>query len=112
MRVIEIQGTGGPEMLRVAERPDPVPGPGEVVVDVHAASVNAADWKVRRGSAILNPEFPHVPGRDFSGVVGAAGAVSRDRRRGFRRLPPRHRGRLCRKDPDRRRVRHAKARRL
>lgn len=73
MRVIEIQGTGGPEMLRVAERPDPVPGPGEVVVDVHAASVNAADWKVRRGSAILDPRFPHVPGRDFSGVVGAVG---------------------------------------
>lgn len=73
MRVIEIEGTGGPEVLRMAERPDPRPGAGEVVVDIHAASINAADWKVRRGSAILDPEFPHVPGRDFSGVVSSVG---------------------------------------
>jgi NADPH:quinone reductase-like Zn-dependent oxidoreductase len=74
MRVIEIQGFGGPELMRVVERPDPVPGAGEVIVDILAASVNAADWKVRRGSAIMKINLPHVPGRDFSGVVSAVGA--------------------------------------
>ncbi len=42
---------GGAEVLRLGETPDPVAGPGEVVVDVHAASVNAADYKVRLGGA-------------------------------------------------------------
>jgi NADPH:quinone reductase-like Zn-dependent oxidoreductase len=50
--------------------PDPVAAPGEVVIDVHAASVNAADWKVRTGQ--YEPaKFPLILGRDFSGVVGA-----------------------------------------
>ena len=42
-------GHGGPEVLHLADVPDPVAGPGEVVVDIHAASVNAADYKVRLG---------------------------------------------------------------
>lgn len=59
---------GGPEVLEYGELPDPVPAAGEVLIDVHAASVNAADWKMRRGG--YGPQaFPHVPGRDFSGVV-------------------------------------------
>ena len=51
-------------------------GPGEVVVDVHAATVNAADWKFRAGEYArhANMKFPQVPGRDFSGVVSAVGA--------------------------------------
>lgn len=65
---------GGPEVLEYGELPDPVPGPGEVLVDVHAASVNAADWKMRAGSYAAAPRLPHVPGRDFSGVVAAGGA--------------------------------------
>jgi NADPH:quinone reductase-like Zn-dependent oxidoreductase len=45
-----------------------------VLVDVHAASVNGADWKVRAGSYAPITTFPYVPGRDFSGVVSALGA--------------------------------------
>lgn len=60
---------GGPEVLEYADLPDPVPGPGEVLVEVHAASVNAADWKMRRGEYGPDVGFPHVLGRDFSGVV-------------------------------------------
>jgi NADPH:quinone reductase-like Zn-dependent oxidoreductase len=60
---------GGPEVLEYAELPDPAPATGEVLVDIHAASVNAADWKVRAGQYGAAIEFPHVPGRDFSGVV-------------------------------------------
>src|SRR5215471_11865071 len=58
---------GGPEVLQYGDMPDPV-------VDVYAASVNGADWKVRAGSYYTPiPRFPYVPGRDFSGVVAALG---------------------------------------
>ena len=60
---------GGPEVLEYGELPDPVPAEGEVVVDIHAASVNAADWKMRLGEYGAKVAFPHVPGRDFSGVI-------------------------------------------
>jgi NADPH:quinone reductase-like Zn-dependent oxidoreductase len=53
--------------------PDPVAGPGEVVVDIHAASINAADWKVRSGDYSRVENFPYVLGRDFSGVIAAIG---------------------------------------
>ena len=65
---------GGPENLVLDDAPDPVAGPGEVVVDVHAASVNAADYKVRLGSYDSKLVFPYILGRDFSGVVSALGA--------------------------------------
>jgi NADPH:quinone reductase-like Zn-dependent oxidoreductase len=75
MKAVLLTGHGGPEMLRYGEAPDPVAGPGEVVVDIHAASVNAADYKVRLGSSVYSDiRFPHILGRDFSGVVAALGA--------------------------------------
>jgi NADPH:quinone reductase-like Zn-dependent oxidoreductase len=64
---------GGPEVLQYGDLPDPVAGPGELLVDVHAASLNAADWKVRAGTYAPVAKFPYVPGRDFSGVVAALG---------------------------------------
>jgi NADPH:quinone reductase-like Zn-dependent oxidoreductase len=60
---------GGPEVLEYDELPDPALGAGEVLVAVHAASVNAADWKMRAGQYGAAISFPHVPGRDFSGTV-------------------------------------------
>ena len=65
---------GGPEVLEYGELPDPVPGAGEVLVDIHAASVNAADWKMRAGQYGSAISFPHIPGRDFSGVVAKGGS--------------------------------------
>ena len=47
MRVVEVTKLGGPEVLRVAERPDPVPGPSQVVVRVRAANVNPTDLGAR-----------------------------------------------------------------
>ena len=75
MKAILLMGHGGPEMLRYGEAPDPTAGPGEVVVDIYAASVNAADYKVRLGGGryALN-RLPQILGRDFSGVVSALGA--------------------------------------
>jgi NADPH:quinone reductase-like Zn-dependent oxidoreductase len=65
---------GGPEVLEYGEMPDPQPGSGEIVVRIHAASVNAADWKMRAGQYGAAVSFPHIPGRDFSGVVTKGGA--------------------------------------
>ncbi len=75
MKAMLLTGHGGPEMMKYGEAPDPKAGPGEVVVDIHAASVNGADPKVRRGNGRYKLEkFPHIMGRDFSGVVSALGA--------------------------------------
>ena len=75
MKAAYIEKFGGPDVLQYGDLPDPVAGPGEVVVDVHAATVNAADWKFRGGEygRHSNVKFPQIPGRDFSGVVSAVG---------------------------------------
>ncbi|MGA7309760.1 MAG: NADP-dependent oxidoreductase [Pseudolabrys sp.] len=74
MKAVLLISHGGPEMLRYGEAPDPTAGPGEVVVDIHAASVNAADYKVRLGGGRYSlSRFPHILGRDFSGVVSVIG---------------------------------------
>ncbi|HEY3798824.1 MAG TPA: NADP-dependent oxidoreductase [Caulobacteraceae bacterium] len=72
MKAALLVAAGGPENLRYCDAPDPVAGPGQVVVDVHAASVNAADYKVRLGG-YGRLTFPYILGRDFSGIVRAAG---------------------------------------
>ncbi len=63
----------GPDVFSNGDTPDPRPGPGEIVVDIPAASVNAADYKVRLGSYDSKMKFPYILGRDFSGVVSAVG---------------------------------------
>jgi len=73
MKAAFIEQFGGPEVLKYGDLPDPVAGPGEVVVDIVAASVNGADWKVRAGQ-YSDAKFPLVLGRDFSGTVAALGA--------------------------------------
>jgi NADPH:quinone reductase-like Zn-dependent oxidoreductase len=73
MKAVLLTAHGGPEMLRNGDAPDPTAGPGDVVVDVHAASVNAADYKVRLGSYDSKLKFPYILGRDFSGLVSAVG---------------------------------------
>ena len=69
---------GGPEVMQYGDVADPVAVPGQVLVDVHAASVNGADWKVRSGHYAPITDFPYVPGRDFSGVVSALGDGVKD----------------------------------
>jgi len=74
MKAMLLTKHGGPEALRYGDAPDPVAGPGEVVVDIRAASVNGADPKVRRGGGRYQlSQFPHILGRDFSGVVSQVG---------------------------------------
>jgi NADPH:quinone reductase-like Zn-dependent oxidoreductase len=74
MKAAFIERHGGPEVLEYGEMPDPVAAPGEIVVDIVAASVNGADWKVRDGKSGELAHFPYILGRDFSGVVSALGA--------------------------------------
>jgi len=81
MKAAYIERHGGPEVLQYGELPDPVAGPGEVVVDIVAASVNGADWKVRAGS-YSQTRFPYVLGRDFSGVIATVGSGVTDLRVG------------------------------
>jgi len=75
MKAAYIEKFGGPDVLQYGDLPDPVAAAGEVVVDVHAATVNAADWKFRGGEYGRHAQvkFPQIPGRDFSGVISAVG---------------------------------------
>ena len=76
MRVVEVTAFGGPDVLRPAERPDPEPGPGEVLVEIHATTVNPTDLSTRDGSSRRRmPELepPFVPGWDLAGVLPASG---------------------------------------
>jgi NADPH:quinone reductase-like Zn-dependent oxidoreductase len=77
MKAAFIDRFGGPEVLTYGDQPDPVAGPGQVVVDVSAASVNGADWRVRAGQ-YGEAKFPLILGRDFSGAVAAAAADASD----------------------------------
>src|SRR6201984_107011 len=76
MKAVLFEKHGGPEVLHLAEVPDPIAGPGEVVVDIHAASVNAGGYKVRQGGGAYSSggvRLPHILGRDFSGIVSSVG---------------------------------------
>jgi len=75
MQAVRIHDYGGPEVLKLEEVPRPQPGPGEVLIRVHASSVNPVDWKIRAGymKQFMPLALPFVLGRDVSGVVEAAG---------------------------------------
>src|SRR6201985_1525671 len=82
MKAAFIKRHGGPEVLEYGDMPDPVAAPGQVLVDIVAASVNGADWKVRDGKSGQLSHFPYILGRDFSGVVSALGQGVTDLRIG------------------------------
>src|ERR1700730_6014469 len=73
MKVIRVQEFGGPEVLKLQEVPTPKPGPGEVLVRVHAAGVNPYDTYMRNGTYAVKPPLPYTPGSDAAGVVEAVG---------------------------------------
>ena len=73
MRVVEITRPGGPEVLQIVDRPVPVPGPGEVLLAVHAASVNRPDVQQRRGLYPPPTGVTDIPGLDAAGRIVALG---------------------------------------
>ena len=74
MTCIEIAAPGGPEVLRLGERPTPAPAPDEVLIAVAAAGVNHADLLQRRGRYPPPPGASDVPGLEVAGTVAAVGA--------------------------------------
>ena len=73
MKAIVITEPGGPEVLAHSDVPAPVPGPGEVLIDVVAAGLNRADVLQRQGNYPVPPGAPEYPGLEVSGRVAAIG---------------------------------------
>jgi NADPH:quinone reductase-like Zn-dependent oxidoreductase len=77
LRAVVVTSFGSPEVLEVQERPDPRPGPGEVLVDVRAAGVNFADLMARSGmlqrGKLPSPAPPFVAGGEIAGTVASLG---------------------------------------
>ena len=116
MRAVTVSEPGGPEALRWGEVPDPVCGPGEVIVDVAASAVNRADLLQRQGFYPPPPGASDILGLECSGVISEVGdgrdrLVGRRRgvrpalRRGLRRAGRRP-GRAAPAPPGRRRAGH------
>ncbi len=79
MRSVVFDSTGGPEVLRLVDRPVPEPGPGQVLVRVRVSGVNPTDWKTRAGATPPTGSGDYVPHQDGAGDVEAVGAgVARD----------------------------------
>jgi len=74
MRAIVVREFGGPEVLKLEEVPDPLPGNGQVLVRTHAVGVNPYDTYMRTGNYATRPPLPYTPGADAAGVVEAVGA--------------------------------------
>ncbi len=75
MKAFAVDRYGGPDALTLHELPEPVPGPGDLLVEVRAASVNPVDFKIRSGGlkVLVKDKFPLVLGCDCSGEVLAVG---------------------------------------
>jgi len=76
MKAVRVHNYGGPEVLRFEDVPRPTPDSGELLIRVHAASVNAIDWKIRAGDLkdVFPVPLPFILGWDVSGVVETAGS--------------------------------------
>ncbi|MDT5199181.1 MAG: NADPH:quinone reductase, partial [Mycobacterium sp.] len=71
MHAIEVAEIGGPEVLSYVEKPQPSPGPGEVLIKAEAIGVNFIDTYVRSG--LYPRDLPFVPGTEVAGTVAAVG---------------------------------------
>jgi NADPH2:quinone reductase len=74
MKAIRVDAFGGPEVLQLQETPTPQPGPGEVLVRIHAAGVNPVETYIRAGTYARLPELPYTPGNDGAGAVEQVGS--------------------------------------
>jgi NADPH2:quinone reductase len=73
MQAIQVHRFGGPEVLELHEIPTPKPGPGQVLVRVHAAGVNPYDTYMRNGTYPIKPPLPYTPGSDAAATVESVG---------------------------------------
>ncbi|HEX9078146.1 MAG TPA: NADPH:quinone reductase [Desulfuromonadaceae bacterium] len=84
MQAIQVNEFGQPEVMKLAEVPEPQPGPGEVVVEVRAAGVNPVDTYIRAGFYRPDLPLPYTPGIDGAGIITAVGAGVKHRKVGER----------------------------
>ena len=84
MKAIRVERFGGPEVLRLEEVADPVPGEGQVLVRLHAAGVNPVDTYIRAGQYSQQAHLPYTPGIDGAGVVESVGPGVQHRKVGER----------------------------
>src|SRR5215475_13195057 len=74
VKAIRVKEFGGPEVLRLEEVPMLRPGPGQVLVGMHAIGINPVETYVRAGTYARLPELPYTPGNDGAGVIEQVGA--------------------------------------
>src|SRR5258707_520506 len=84
MKAIRARQFGDPSVMKLEEAPDPVAGPGQVVVAIKAAGVNPVDTYIRAGQYAALPPLPYTPGADAAGIVEAVGSDVHDFARGDR----------------------------
>jgi NADPH2:quinone reductase len=73
MKAVLVREFGGPEVLKLEEVPTPRPGPGQVLVKIHAAGINPYDTYMRAGVYPVKPPLPYTPGSDGAGMIEAVG---------------------------------------
>ena len=73
MKAIQVTQTGGPEVLRLSEIPEPQVADGQVLVRIHAAGINPVETYVRSGTYSILPKLPYTPGTDAAGIVQGVG---------------------------------------
>lgn len=73
MKAMMLKSFGGPESFELSDVPKPVPGEGQILVRVHATSINPLDYQVRRGDYSDHVPLPAITGHDVSGVVEEVG---------------------------------------
>ncbi len=84
MNAIRVHAFGAPEVMRLEEAPDPVPGPGQVVVTLAAVGVNPVDTYIRSGQYRPDMKLPYTPGLDGAGIITAIGPEVQHRQVGQR----------------------------
>ena len=95
MKTARYRAYGSPDNIEIADAPDPTPAAGQLVVKVHATSVNPVDWKIAQGEFPMNlmkPGLPYVPGHDVAGTVEHAAGAFKVGDRVFARIPGRRGG--------------------
>jgi NADPH:quinone reductase len=74
MKAIVVREFGSPDVMKIEDAPEPVPGPGQVTIRVRAVGVNPVDTYIRAGTYARKPNLPYTPGTDVGGIVQAVGA--------------------------------------
>ena len=74
MKAIVVKEFGAPDVMKFEEAPDPAPGPGQLLIRVHAVGVNPVEAYIRAGTYARKPNLPYIPGSDVGGTVEKIGA--------------------------------------